>query len=471
MHSRGLLFLAIVSSLVAADWPQFRGPNGAGVSDSQPLPEHFQPGTETWRVGIPSGHSSPIVVNGRLFLTAFSDTHLMTLAFDVRTGHVLWQQQFARARKEHFDQRNNPASPSPAADSARLVVFFPEFGLLAYDHKGTELWRTPLGPFNNVYGMGASPILVESKVILVCDQSSDSFIAAFDLSNGKLLWKTPRPHAVSGHSTPSVYRSSQRTLVLAPASFRMDAYDVETGRSVWWVDRLPSEMKAIPVVAGDSVFVSGYNLAENEPGRQVEVPPFSQVISEKDRNQNRQLERDESPDEKTAKYFPFIDLNRDGRLDEREWNLYAAAFRAENSLQVFKLARNGDVAKPDLAWKFHRSIPQLPSVLVYRGLVYMISDNGVLTILEAATGKLRSQFRLNSESASFFASPVAGDGKVIFANANGSITVLRAAGDFGVLSKSDLGEAVSATPAIAAGLVFVRTSRHLIAFKSSSPGN
>jgi outer membrane protein assembly factor BamB len=461
-----MLVFVVLSRVFSADWTQFRGPNGTGISEGTPLPDRFRPGEELWRVATPAGHSSPVVGKGRVFLTAFSGDDLLTIALDSRTGRQLWQRTIARQRKEHLDSRNSPASPSPAVDGDRIVVFFPDVGLFAYDYQGKQLWHTPLGPFDNSYGMGASPILVDGKVVLACDQSRDSFIAAFDTRTGRLIWKRARPHAVSGHSTPAIHRTPQATLILAPASFRMDAYNLETGESVWWIERLPSEMKSVPVIAGDTVFVSGYNLAENEPGRQIQLPPFSEALGKGDRNADGLLVREESPDEMTRKYFPYVDLNHDGQLDEREWSMYAAAFRAENSLQAVRMNGRGDVTPTHVIWKYQRAIPQLPSVVAYGGDVYMISDNGILTILNSATGELRKQFRLNNEPANYFASPVAGAGKMIFCSHNGTVTVLRASADYNVLSKEDLGEPVMATPAIADGKIYIRTARSLFCFGS-----
>jgi outer membrane protein assembly factor BamB len=460
----GIALLLGAISGPAAGWPQFRGPNGTGVADGHPLPEQIRRGNELWRRPAAPGHSSPVVANGHVYLTAAAGDELLTVALDARSGKELWRRNLPRSREEHLDKRNHPASPSPAADRDRVVVFFPDFGLLAYNHAGRELWRVPLGPFDNSYGMGASPVLVDGKVVLVCDQSSKSFIAAFHGRTGRLIWKRDRPHAISGHSTPAVHRSGRSTLVLAPGSFRMDAYDVETGEPVWWLDRLPSEMKSAPVVQGGVVFVSGYNLAENEPGRQIQVASFKDVLGTHDRNRDGLLARDESPDEMTRRYYPYLDLDHNGRMDEREWAIYAEAFKAENSLQAVRLGGRGDVTAANVIWKYHRSIPQLPSVLAYRGDVYMISDNGVLTVLDAATGHVRKQWRLNGVSGAYFASPVAGDGKVIFVSNDGAVTVLRAGGEYDVLSHAQFEETVFATPAIAAGKLYLRTASTLFCF-------
>jgi outer membrane protein assembly factor BamB len=223
-------------------------------------------------------------------------------------------------------------------------------------------------------------------------------------------------------------------------------------------------MKSVPVISGDIVYVSGYNLAENEPGRQIQIPSFKEALATSDKNADGLLTREESPDEMTRKYYPYVDLNHDGRLSEREWDIYAAAFKAENSLQAIRLEGRGDVTATNIKWKYHRAIPQLPSVVVYRDELYMISDNGVLTILDAANGSVRKQSRLNGVPASYFASPTAGDGKVIFVSNDGTVTVVRAGGDHDVLSTARFDETVFATPAIADGKVYIRTATRLLCF-------
>ena len=145
-------------------------------------------------------------------------------------------------------------------------MFFPDYGLLSYTFAGAERWRTPLGPFNNVYGMGASPVLAGDLVVLVCDQNRGSFAAGFRQSDGREVWRTPRPEALSGHSTPIVYDPPGGPLqVIAPGSFRMDSYAVATGEIVSWVNGLPGEMKSGPVLAGDTVYINGFSTPDNDP--------------------------------------------------------------------------------------------------------------------------------------------------------------------------------------------------------------
>ena len=252
------------------DWSRFRGPNGSGVSETAGLPLTFGPEENViWKTELPFGHSSPILTGDRIYLTAVREGRLVTICLDRPSGRILWERPAPRPRTEKLDTRNGPAGPSPAVDGRDVYVFFADFGLISYDKEGKERWRVPLGPFNNIYGMGASPVLVGDLVILVCDQSTNSYIVALDKKTGAVRWKTPRPEARSGHSTPIVYQAKNGGLqILAPGSFQLTSYDAMTGAKLWWVRGLSFELKSTPVVSGDVLFINGFGAPENQPGAQ-----------------------------------------------------------------------------------------------------------------------------------------------------------------------------------------------------------
>jgi outer membrane protein assembly factor BamB len=462
------VFLAsiMMTRAFASDWDRFRGPNGSGVNEAQGLPTEFGVDKNMrWRVALPPGHSSPILVGDRIFLTAFEGDKLLTYSLDRASGKILWRRESPRTRNSTLDKRNSPASPSVATDGKNIYVFFNDYGLISYGFDGNEQWRVPLGPFINVYGMGASPVVVDDKVVLVCDQSAGSFIAAYSLSNGELRWKTSRPEALSGHSTPSIMKGADgKSLIVAPASFRLDVYSAETGKSVWWMHGLASEMKSVPVIDGDTIYINGYNTPENDPGKQVAVAPFDEVLKKFDKNGDGKISIDEAPDQRTKTYFPFIDLNKDGVMDADEWKMFAATMAATNSLMAIKAGGNGDVTTTAVKWKFHKSIPQLPSVCLYRGVIYMINDSGVLTTLDAKSGDVLKQARLRAVSDKYYASPVASDGKIYLASLSGVVAVLKAGGDQELLAANKLDEDIYATPAIENGRIYVRTVSYLYCF-------
>lgn len=454
-----LAVFAFAALAPAADWPRFRGPNGSGVSDATGLPSEFGPQKNlVWKTALPPGHSSPILAGDRIFVTAYQGDLLLTFSLDRATGKILWRREAPRDRKDPIDARNSPASPSPVSDGKNVYTFFGDYGLVSYGPDGDERWRTPLGPFSNVYGIGASPVLVDDKIVLIIDQSSGSYAAAFGQKDGKLRWKVPRPEALSGASTPGVMRDARgKSLIVAPASFRMDVYSADTGEIVWFMHGLASEMKSVPIIAGDRIYINGYNTPENDPGRQVILPPFSEVLAKSDANHDGKISVDESPDQRTKTLFKYLDLNGDGALDEREWKIYAASMSAENSLMALKADGKGDMTNSAVIWKYHRAVPQLPSLVLYRDVIYMLNDSGILTTLNAGTGEVLKQARVRANSDRYFASPVAADGKVFIAANSGVVVVLKAGGEQEQIAANNFDEDIFGTPAIADGRIYIRT--------------
>ncbi len=457
--------IATVTAL-SGQWDRFRGPNGDGVSDTRGVPAEFGPGKNLiWRTALPPGHSSPVISRGRILLTCAEDGRLYTVALDAKSGSILWKSPSPRSRSEKLHKLNHPASPTPVTDGENVYAFFPDFGLLSFDWEGRERWRLPMGPFSNVYGIGVSPILADDKVIVVIDQSKDSFIVAIGKSDGRIKWRRPRPEALSGSSTPVIIeRAGLPSLILAPSSFRMDAYSAADGEPVWWLRGLPGEMKSVPVVQGSTVYISGYNTPENDPDRLVTLPVWDELLAKNDTNKNGLIEKDEA-DPRSKKYWMFLDLDQSGNLDAAEWKLFVAVMTAENGLYAYRLGPKGDLTA-NLLWKFQRSVPQLPSVLVYRDVLYMINDQGVLTTLDPASGRVHKQARLRGVSANYYASPVAADGMIFIAAHDGTVAVLKAGPDQELLSTNRLEEDIFATPAVADGRIYIRTVAALYCFGS-----
>ena len=182
----------------------------------------------------------------------------------------------------------------------------------------------------------------------------------------------------------------------------------------------------------------------------------------RDTNKNGLIEKEEA-DQRTKRYWMFIDLDQDGSLDAREWKLYVAVMTAENGLYAYRLGTSGDLTN-NLMWKYQHAVPQLPSVLLYRDVLYMINDQGVLTTLHAASGRVFKQARLRGASANYYASPVAAGGMVFIASHDGVVAVLKAGPDQELLSANRLEEDIFATPAIAEGRIYVRTVSALYCF-------
>ena len=450
----------------APDWTRFRGPNGSGVSSAKNVPLEFGPNNHLlWRLELPTGYSSPILFGDRIYVTGVRDKALVTFAIDRTRGTIIWERTAPASATPPVDKRNNPASPSVAVDANGVYVFFPDYGLVAYDAAGKDLWKTPLGPFNNIYGMGASPVVINGLVILSCDQSTGSYVMAVDARTGAQRWKTARPEAKSGHATPILWRAADgRDEILIPGSFQLTAYDATTGAKRWWVRGLCFEIKSTPVISGDTLFINGYGSGENEPGKKIIVPPADEVWPTADADKNGVLSRAEFPKYSAPFWFDATDLDVNGSLSKDEWEYYRAALESENGMLAIRLGGKGDMTATALRWKYQRSIPQLPSPLVYQNVLYMVNDGGIVTTLNPETGALIKQGRLTGAPGAYFASPIAADGHVFFVSEPGVVAVLPPSGDLTPIVVNDLKEDTFATPAVADGRIYVRTTRALWAF-------
>jgi len=237
-----IIYLGLVGILQVdanpLNWAQFRGPNSSGLAeDCHGLATEFGPTKNLiWKTELPPGHSSPVLTSEAIFLTAFHGEKLYVLGIERRTGKILWQREVPKNRSEELHKANSPASPSPVTDGKNVYAFFTDFGLIAFSTEGKELWRLPLGPFNNPMGLGASPILVDDKVVMNCDQESGSFLLAIDKDTGKVCWRVERPEFSRGFATPILYQPlSGVRQILVSGSFQLTAYAVESGKELWWL--------------------------------------------------------------------------------------------------------------------------------------------------------------------------------------------------------------------------------------------
>ena len=471
-----ILVVATAVSFAASDtdWSRFRGPNGTGISNTSGLPAEFGPDKNVvWKTTVPSGHSSPVLTDTRIFMTGAEGQKLFVLALDRATGKELWRQEVPRRNSERLENVNGPASPSPVTDGERVFAFFQSFGLIGFTADGKELWRMPLGPFNMFYGFGASPILVDGTLILPVDQDTGSYLLGVDPRTGKQRYKIDRPGVISGYSTPTVYQPKDGgKQILIPESFQLSAYDAKDGRRVWWVRGLACEMKSVVSIEGDTAWINGWGFPQNQPGTQVPTIPFEEGLRVYDKNKDGVIAEDEVTGGPPAldkmlspKYgFPAFDGNRNHQLDAGEWGVMRSMLAAENGLLAIKLGGKGDVTEGAIKWKYQRPVPQVPSTLVYKGVLFMVNDSGILLSIDPSTGNVIKQGRLKGAIDKYFASPVGADGKVFLVSQDGTASVVDAKGEWEILSVNPLGDEVFATPAIADGKIYLRTKSTLYAF-------
>jgi hypothetical protein len=263
------------------------------------------------------------------------------------------------------------------------------------------------------------------------------------------------------------------TQILVPESFQLSAYDVRDGHRVWWVRGLACEMKSVLSVDGDMGYVNGWGFPQNQPGQQVASLSWEEGLKRYDRNGDGKISADEiSGDTLFDRMlspkvgFTAFDLNRDGSLDEKEWAVMRAMLASENGLLAIKLGGSGDVTDGAITWKYQRPVPQVPSTLLYKGVLFMVNDSGILLAIDPANGSVLKQGRLKGAIDKYFASPIGADGKVFLVSQDGTFSVVAAKADWEILSVNRLDDEVFATPAIADGRIYVRTKSTLYAFSA-----
>ncbi len=451
-------------------WDRFRGPNGGGLSSAAGIPEEFGPQTNVvWKTPLPDGLSSPVFGNDSIFLTGFDGDKLITFSLNRETGRIKWRREIVRQRAGQLREPNNPASPSVATDGSNLFAFFQDFGLVAYGPDGNELWRLPLGPFNNPMGMGASPVYIEGLLVQVCDSETESFMVAVDAATGSVVWRVERPYSLRGFSTPVLYEPGDGAGVqlLVAGSYELSAYDVATGEKVWWVEGLTWQLKPTPVLDGQGyAYVLGW-AGSADLGQQEDVPAFSEVLADLDADGDGKLSAGELSSRlgrQVSNGLGNLDLDVSGYMEERDWEHHRRKRRAVNAVRKIRLGGKGDMTDGAVEWLYYKTLPNVPSPLLYDGVVYLTKDGGILTALSAEDGSVLKQGRLREAMGRYFASPIAADGKVFAADETGQISVIKPGADWEVIRTNAMGEAVYATPVVMDGRLFVRTQAALYCF-------
>ena len=419
----------------ARPWPAFRGEGAAGSGDGQgaPLSWNLARGEGIrFKTAVPGmGLSSPIVFGDRIFVTTavssagdatfrtglygdgdsvddVSEHSFRLLALDTRTGAIVWDREVHRTKptvKRHL--KSSQSNATPVTDGQRVIVMFGTVGVLAaYDFGGKEVWRRDVGVIEASdpqagaaqWGHASSPILYRDLVIVQADRVKDSYLAAFRAATGEPVWRVARDEP-STWSTPNVVRADSGDELITNGQ-KVRAYDPATGRLLWTLGPNSEVVVATPVVAdGLALVTAGY-------------PPVRPVYA--------------------------IRPGHRGDLSLAEGQRSSAA----------------------IAWSHERGGTYIPTPLPYHGFLYTVNNNGVLTAYRLATGEQVYQTRL--PMGSFAASPVGADGRLYFASETGDVHVLRAGPDYQLLTTNAMDEVVMATPAMADGLLVIRTLKHVV---------
>src|SRR5262245_27445531 len=382
MRMRWAVFLLVPLGVAFAEWPQFRGPNGAGVAEVAHLPVHFGPNKNVfWRTELLPGHSSPVISGDRIFVTAAAPGKLTdagrqkvvdlggklyTLCLDRRTGKILWQREVPRPRLEQYQATNSPASPSPVTDGRSVYVFFGDFGLVSYRLDGKVRWRLPLGPFNNMNGHGSSPILVDDLLVVLCDQDTDWYLLAVDKETGRVRWKTSRPESTRSYSTPAVLRPKDGPVeLIVPGSYQLTSYDARTGEKLWWITGMSWQPKSTPLIDGEIIYAHWWE-SGGESKQPTQTPTFAETLARFDANGDKKLSAEEFASEPgLQKGFYSIDLGSDGIVDERDWSFYRARRASRNALLAVHPGGRGDLTgSSSVLWSVQKYLPNVPSPLL-----------------------------------------------------------------------------------------------------------
>ncbi|MEZ5353778.1 MAG: PQQ-binding-like beta-propeller repeat protein [Bryobacteraceae bacterium] len=472
-----LVAIALAGAVAPAAerWTQFRGPNAAGISQSTGLPEQFNDSTRLWRTALPPGKSSPVFAGNRIFLTAHEggpqDGKLLTVCLDRRDGRILWKRDVPQSRQERRHKLNDAAAPTPVTDGRNVYSFFADFGLVSYTAAGKERWRLPLPPMPSMQGVAGSPILYGDRLLLVVDQAEGSYMVAVNTANGEAVWRRDRRPAPGGaYSSPVLFHpeGGQPQLVTFSPN-ELAGFSIATGEKIWWVGGLPPQPKSTPVVAGDMIFAFARSFyGDGLPP----IAPWDKALAENDRDANGSIEKAEAPEGPAKRYFGVVDRNKDGHVDAVEWAGMIEAAAPSSVLMAIRppwdaAKGHGDLSATAVAWRFDRNIPDVPSPLFYEGILYMVQNGGILTALDAATGKVHKQGRLTGALGDYYASPVAAAGNIYFVNQEGKLTVVRAGQHWEIIAVSDLGEDCFATPAPVDNAVYVRTASAIARYQAA----
>jgi outer membrane protein assembly factor BamB len=330
---------------------------------------------------------------------------------DRKTGRILWERTaHTGVPKIRRHPKSTHANPTPATDGKRVVAFFGSEGLYCYDFDGKLLWSKDLGVLESGYyvvpsatwGTGSSPVIYEDAVYLQCDVLKDPFIAAFSLQDGKELWRTPR-NDVPTWSTPTIYKSADRLLLIANGFREAAGYDAKTGKRLWNLSGGGDIPVPTPVVGNDLIFLTSAH----------------------------------------------------GQMAP----IFAIRLTAAGDISLKGLVRVNE----HIAWSEARAGSYMQTPLVYGDYLYICIDNGVLSCYEAKTGKRRYQARMGTGGTGFTASGVAADGKLYYTSEEGDVYVVQAGPKFELLATNSLGEVCMATPAISEGALYFRTKGHVVA--------
>jgi outer membrane protein assembly factor BamB len=395
---------AVITPIVANDWPEFRGPTRDGISTATNVPTQWNT-TENvaWQTEIPGkGWSSPTLVGGRIYLTTATgeedNLSLRAICIDATAGNILWDVELFQPSSEIAGQKhgkNGLASPSPIVADGRVYAHFGHMGSAALDLEGNILWQQTGIQYDPQHGCGGSPVLIDGVLVFSCDGLDTQHIVGLDALTGDIRWKTPRNTAAIktfSISTPQTINIDGQSQVVSPGSGFVGSYDPADGRELWRVD-----------------YGEGFSV----------IPR------------------------------PVYALGR----------LYlATGFGRTLLLAIDPHGASGNATESHLTWQHSKSAPNTPSVIVVGEEIYFVSDNGVASCLDAHSGEVHWTKRLGGN---YSASPIAAEGRLYFTNEDGVTRVISAAIEYELLETNDLEDRTFASLTPDNGKLYIRTESKL----------
>lgn len=401
--------LAPTVSRPADEWPEFRGPDGAGFYQGKEVVTEWGPDKNVaWATPIPGkGWSSPIVARGKVYLTTAvpkdGGQSLRAICVDAASGHVDWDKEVvaadaATAGRQHG--KNTFASPTPVTDGTHVYVHFGHMGTACLDLKGEIVWKKTTYKYAPVHGTGGSPILVDDLLVFSVDGADQQYVAALDKTTGDERWKTDRKSKASktfSFTTPQLITAGGRRVIVSPASEFVAAYDPKDGAEVWRA-KYPAggySLIARPILAGGRLVIqTGYDTAH------------------------------------------LFSLDPTGA---------------------------GDITAK-IAWSTKKGAPHTPTPLAVGDELYTVTDQGFLTCFDAKTGDVHWSERLAGKG--YSSSPIVVNGRIYVTSEDGVGQVVEAdKAGFKKVAQSALGEKTFATLAPVDGALVVRTESKLYRFE------
>ena len=401
----GTIALLVFTAIASAEWFQFRGPGGQGVSATKgiPLKWGLKKGV-AWKKKIPGkGWSSPVIGEGKIVLTVSRQegekVSLGAIAINVRSGEVVWSRDLfapgaAEVRKRH--SKNGLASATPYLKQGVAYVHFGHMGTAALRlSDGEVIWKQVV-KYPPVHGTGSSPIVVDGKMIFNADGASDPMIVALDQKKGEMAWKTPREQEVKktfSFGTPLVIEVEGRRQIISQASGKVSAYDPANGKEIWKV-----------------LYGEGYSV--------VPRPVYA-----------------------------------------NEMLYVATGFDRSSLLAIRPKGAKGDVTGTHVVFKEDRYIPKTPSFVESGGYLYLVDDTGSLTCRDGKSGELKWREKIPGN---FSSSPVLIDDKLYLATEDGVAYVAEVSPKGGkIVFELEMEERIFASPALIDGALFLRSEEHL----------